>query len=147
MPPCPPPYVAPTKVWATTLPPPFIFHLPRWGKPAAVKTCPCLGPETCFPVPREPCSSGHLCHLASALLSPNSLPQFRKPVKVSPFTNTPSSLKPPTLLLIFLSRISLVAQWTRICLPMIWEYSTCRGATNPVHGNYRTFTLGQLSQN
>ena len=39
---------------------------------------------------------------------------------------------------------SLVAQWLRICLPMqgtwvralVWEDSTCRGATRPVNHNY-----------
>ena len=39
---------------------------------------------------------------------------------------------------------SLVAQWLRICLPMqgtrvralVWEDSTCRGATRPVSHNY-----------
>ena len=41
-------------------------------------------------------------------------------------------------------RASLVAQWLRICLPMrgtrvralVWEESTCRGATGPVSHNY-----------
>ena len=39
---------------------------------------------------------------------------------------------------------SLVAQWLRICLPMqgtrvralVWEDTTCRGATGPVSHNY-----------
>ena len=39
---------------------------------------------------------------------------------------------------------SLVAQWLRICLPMqgtqvralVWEDTTCRGATKPVSHNY-----------
>ena len=39
---------------------------------------------------------------------------------------------------------SLVAQWLRICLPMqgirvralVWEDTTCRGATRPVSHNY-----------
>ena len=42
------------------------------------------------------------------------------------------------------SRTSLVTQWLRICLPMqgtqvqalVWEDSTCRGATKPVRHNY-----------
>ena len=43
-----------------------------------------------------------------------------------------------------LSRVSLMAQWLRICLPMqgtwvralVWEDPTCRGATSPVSHNY-----------
>ena len=45
---------------------------------------------------------------------------------------------------LFLLGASLVAQWLRICLPMqgtwvralVWEDSTCRGATGPVSHNY-----------
>ena len=41
-------------------------------------------------------------------------------------------------------RVSLVAQWLRVCLPMqgtrvralVWEDPTCRGATRPVSHNY-----------
>ena len=41
-------------------------------------------------------------------------------------------------------RVSLVAQWLRVCLPMqgtrvralVWEDPTCRGATGPVSHNY-----------
>ena len=41
-------------------------------------------------------------------------------------------------------RVSLVAQWLRICLPtqgtrvraLVWEDPTCRGATRPVSHNY-----------
>ena len=45
---------------------------------------------------------------------------------------------------------SLVAQWLRICLPMqgtrvralVWEDSTCRGATGPVSHNYWAWASG-----
>ena len=42
------------------------------------------------------------------------------------------------------NRVSLVAQWLRVCLPMqgtrvralVWEDPTCHGATRPVRHNY-----------
>lgn len=71
MSPLPLPCVAPTKVWATTPPPPFIFRLPRQGKPAAVKTCPCLGPGTLLP-----CAQGTLLHWSP--LPPRFCPSFPK---------------------------------------------------------------------
>ena len=54
------------------------------------------------------------------------------------------ALTPPSSLLIFFSRASLVAQWLGVCLPMqetrvralVWEDPTCRGATRPVSHNY-----------
>ena len=50
---------------------------------------------------------------------------------------------------------SLVAQWSRICLPvretwvqaLIWEALTCHRANNPVHHNYRACVLGPVSHN
>ena len=53
------------------------------------------------------------------------------------------------------SRTSLVAQWLRTPLPMqgtwvpalVQEYPTCRGATKPVHHNYRACTLEPASHN
>ena len=42
------------------------------------------------------------------------------------------------------TRVSLVAQWLRVCLPMqgarvqalVWEDPTCRGASRPMSHNY-----------
>ena len=50
---------------------------------------------------------------------------------------------------------SLVAQWLRIRLTMqrtwvralVQEDPTCRGATKPMHHNYRTCTLEPMSHN
>ena len=60
--------------------------------------------------------------------------------------------KIPKLLLIKTDyfRASLVAQWLRICLPiqgtrvraLVWEDTTCRGATGPVSHNYRACASG-----
>ena len=52
-------------------------------------------------------------------------------------------------------RASLVAQWLKICLPMqgtwvpalVREDPTCRGASKPVHHNYRACTLEPVSHN
>ena len=49
----------------------------------------------------------------------------------------------------YYSRMSLVVQWLRICLPMqetqvqslVWEDSTCHRATKPIHLNYWTCAL------
>ena len=53
------------------------------------------------------------------------------------------------------SRASLVPQWLRIHLPtqgtwvrtLVWEDSTCRGATKPVHHNYWACALEPASHN
>ena len=52
-------------------------------------------------------------------------------------------------------RTLLVAQWLRILLPMqggqvralVREDPTCRGATKPVHHNYRAYALEPASHN
>ena len=53
---------------------------------------------------------------------------------------------------ILYKRTSLMAQWMRICLPtegtwvwcLVWETSTCLGATKPVHHNYWASVLQLL---
>ena len=53
------------------------------------------------------------------------------------------------------NRISLVAQWLRIRLPMqgtrvralVREDPTCHGTTKPVRHSYRAFTLEPVSHN
>ena len=50
---------------------------------------------------------------------------------------------------------SLAVQWLRICLPrqgtpvraLVWEDPTYRGATKPVHHNYRAHALEPVSHN
>ena len=52
------------------------------------------------------------------------------------------------------SRASLVAQWLRICLPMqgtpvralVWEDTTCRGATGPMSHNYWACASGACAR-
>ena len=54
-----------------------------------------------------------------------------------------------------MERVSLVAQWLRIRLPMqetrvralAWEDSACHGATKPVHHNYWAWALEPASHN
>ena len=67
-------------------------------------------------------------------------------IYISPIFLKPSKWIPLASIIFknFLHRVSLVAQWLRVCLPMqgtwvralVWEDPTCRGAAGPVSHNY-----------
>ena len=94
--------------------------------------------------PRGGTSSASCCECSTSTMGPAShlLPPHLK--ALSTHTHYWGPLQQDYCLVKSPSRVSLVAQWLRVCLPMqgtrvralVWEDPTCRGATGPVSHNY-----------